>query len=225
LRAEAIKRETEFLSVLPGLVIEKTTSYLPVLARKYLQLTYVDEYGTREYGSFHSEVDRFIGKFISGLAEDHQRIAHAAIVSTVEEFAIELERNDAGVFNPDMSPLDYERHYANAFSRAGWSTTMTPNTADQGADVVLSYKDLRGVVQCKLYGQPVGNSAVQEVIAAREYYRAPIAIVVSNAPYTTSARQLAATANVDLLHHDEIALHSQKLGVESDSVEHSTAPQ
>jgi len=91
---------------------------------------------------------------------------------------------------------------------------VTPKTGDQGADIVIKYDEMTGVVQCKLYSQPVGNAAVQEVIAAREYYQAAIAIVVSNANYTASARQLAGIANVALLHHDDIASHSLKLGLE-----------
>ena len=63
----------------------------------------------------------------------------------------------------------------------------------------------RLVVQCKLYSGSVGNAAVQEVIAAREYEYADLAAVVSNGPFTASARELASAANVLLLHHDEIA--------------------
>jgi restriction system protein len=148
-----------------------------------------------------------------GLSEEHRGVARDAIASAVEKLAQEQD-NIMGRFDPSMTPLEYELHCAKAFSLAGWSTTMTPKTGDQGADIVLKYHDLAGVVQCKLYGQPVGNSAVQEVIAAREYYQASIAIVVSNAAYTTAARQLAAIANVVLLHHDEIAVHSQRLGLE-----------
>jgi HJR/Mrr/RecB family endonuclease len=81
-------------------------------------------------------------------------------------------------------------------------------------DLSTGANNVNGVVQCKLYGQSVGNSAVQEVIAAREYYQATIAIVVSNATYTNSARQLASMANVILLHHDEIAEKSIRMGIE-----------
>ena len=177
-----------------------------------MQLTYLDDYGTREYGSFYLEIDRFLSKNIPELTADHREIARGIIVNLVEKFTMANE-NDASGFDVNMSPLDYEIHCANAFSLAGWSTSMTPKTGDQGADVVIKHSDLTGVVQCKLYSQPVGNAAVQEVIAAREYYKASFAIVVSNAAYTTSARQLAAMANVVLLHHGEIKEHSSRLGV------------
>jgi restriction system protein len=50
----------------------------------------------------------------------------------------------------------------------------------------------------------VGNGAVQEVIAARQFYGAQLAAVVCKSNYTRSARQLAAAARVHLLHTDEL---------------------
>lgn len=211
---EAMRAQADFLRDLPEFVLKKIDPYISVLANKFVQLTYDDEYGTREYGSFYSELDKFISKFMPEVGEEYRVVARGMIAGIVEKLALELEKG-ADRFNPNMSPVEYEKYCANSFSRAGWAVTSTPRTCDQGADIVLKYHGLTGVVQCKLYGQPVGNGAVQEVIAAREYYQASIAIVISNAAYTTAARQLAATANVALLHHDNIAIHSQNLGVES----------
>jgi len=209
---EIERRAANLLAQLPNLVAERTIPHIKVLSTKYLQLTYLDEYGTRDYGSFYSEIYRFMSKIIPELNSDHREIARGIIFNLVEQFKI-TDANGANGFNENMNPLDYEIYCANAFSLAGWSTSMTPKTGDQGADVVVKHRDLTGVIQCKLYSQPVGNGAVQEVIAAREYYKASFAIVVSNAAYTTSARQLAAMSNVILLHHGEIAEHSSRLGV------------
>jgi restriction system protein len=60
------------------------------------------------------------------------------------------------------------------------------------------------VLQCKLYARPVGNKAVQEVAAARTYYDAGFAAVVSNADYTEAARRLARRNEVLLLHIDDL---------------------
>jgi restriction system protein len=61
------------------------------------------------------------------------------------------------------------------------------------------------VLQCKLYGSPVGNDAVQQVGAARQFQAADLAAVVSNQPFTRSARELAGVNYVHLLHHDQLA--------------------
>lgn len=209
---EIERNAADLLAQLPSLVVERISQYVEILSKKFLQLTYLDDYGIRDYGSFYSEIDRFNIKNIPELTENHREIARGIIFNLVENF-ITINGNSASGFNENMSPLDYEMYCANAFSLAGWFTSMTPKIGDQGADVVIKHGDLSGVVQCKLYSQPVGNAAVQEVIAAREYYKTSFAIVVSNATYTTSARQLAAMANVVLLHHGEIADHSSRLGV------------
>jgi len=219
---EIERHAADLFTQLPNLVTERTIRYAQILSTKFLQLTYLDDYGTREYGSFYSEIDRFMSKIIPELTANHREIAKGIILNLVEKFVVANE-NSTSRFDINMSPLDYEKYCANAFSLAGWSASMTSKTGDQGADVVIKHRDLTGVVQCKLYSQPVGNAAVQEVIAAREYYKASIAIVVSNAAYTTSARQLAAMANVVLLHHGEIAQHSSRLGV-IQIVEHMEVP-
>ncbi|MGI4800235.1 MAG: restriction endonuclease [Janthinobacterium lividum] len=60
------------------------------------------------------------------------------------------------------------------------------------------------VLQCKLYSQPVGNSTIQEISAARLHQRADYAAVVSNASFTPAARHLAMTNGVYLLHHEAL---------------------
>ena len=57
----------------------------------------------------------------------------------------------------------------------------------------------RTVVQVKLYSQPVGNSAVQEAIAAKTYFRCHHAMVITNNTFTASARELATRASVQLV--------------------------
>ena len=74
----------------------------------------------------------------------------------------------------------------------------------QGADIVAERTGVSVVVQCKKYSKTVGNAAVQEVIAAKSYWKSTHAAVVSNAPYTQSALALANSAGVALLHHDDL---------------------
>ena len=108
-------------------------------------------------------------------------------------------------WTPGMSPLAYERHCAEVLRYAGWHATVTCATGDQGIDVLARKGNVRLVIQCKLYASPVGNSAVQQALAGREYARAHYAAVVSNAAYTASARALARRTGVLLLHHRDLA--------------------
>ena len=58
------------------------------------------------------------------------------------------------------------------FTLLDWETFVTPQSGDQGADLIIEKYGLKFVVQCKFYSNPVGNKAVQEVIAAKGFYDA-----------------------------------------------------
>jgi HJR/Mrr/RecB family endonuclease len=98
-----------------------------------------------------------------------------------------------------LTPLGFEKECASKLRAVGWTTSCTPNSGDQGADVVGEKNGERFVFQCKLYGRPVGNKAVQEAYAAKAFYGASRAAVISNSGYTASARNLAASTGVILL--------------------------
>ena len=117
-------------------------------------------------------------------------------------------------YAPDMDPIAYERYCAGRLRACGWDAQATPPGGDQGADVIATRGGTRLVVQCKLYRNTVGNEAVQQVAAARLHYHANVAAVVSNADYTTSARQLARSNAVFLLHHDELPAFAARLARE-----------
>ena len=97
------------------------------------------------------------------------------------------------------TPLGYERHCAAILAAQGWRTTLTAGSGDQGVDVLAKRRGRSLVVQCKLYSKPVGNAAVQEALAGRQFVGATHAAVVSNQPYTRSAHELAKRTGVLLL--------------------------
>ncbi|MCZ4343016.1 restriction endonuclease [Sphingomonadaceae bacterium G21617-S1] len=101
------------------------------------------------------------------------------------------------------NPLEFEILCAQNMENAGWDAQLTKGSGDQGADVICRKDGISIVLQCKLYSSPIGNKAVQEAFAARSYYDLGHAAVVSNQPYTKSAKELATMTGVLLLHfHD-----------------------
>ena len=78
-------------------------------------------------------------------------------------------------------------------------------TGDQGADLIAEADGCRVIIQCKFYSKPVGNKAVQEAHSALGFHAGDRAVVVSNATFTRSAKQLADSTGVLLLHHDQLA--------------------
>lgn len=100
-----------------------------------------------------------------------------------------------------MSGYDFERYAAGKLREAGYSDiNVTSKSGDYGADIIASTSDGKKVCfQCKKYEKPVGVSAVQEVVAAKSYYKCDVAAVLSISGYTEQARLLAATSGVILM--------------------------
>ena len=108
-------------------------------------------------------------------------------------------------FSNSMDPYEYEHYCATQFLKHGWDEAeATSGSSDQGVDVVAKRGDEHLVGQCKKYQKPVGNSAVQEVVAGMGYYGANVGVVISNAGFTNSAKKLAEANNIKLIHHSEI---------------------
>lgn len=111
-------------------------------------------------------------------------------------------RAAASVQDPaDLTPRELELWVAALFAALpGWRAEATRGSADQGADVLASGPDgLRVAVQVKRYRGPVGNSAVQAIVASKAFYGCAGAVVITSGPgYTRAARELARANGVGL---------------------------
>lgn len=99
----------------------------------------------------------------------------------------------------DMSGTDFENYVGSLLIGSGFNVSGTPKTGDQGADLIATKDGKTYVIQVKKYTNPVGNAAVQEVVAARGYYNGEVGVVVTNSTFTTSARALAVKNNIILI--------------------------
>jgi len=86
-----------------------------------------------------------------------------------------------------MSGIDYEVYCARILQEAGWEVETTVASGDQGVDLIAMIEDIRVCIQCKRYSKPVGNKAVQEIIAGMTHWNGTHAVVVSNAGFTKAA--------------------------------------
>ncbi len=93
----------------------------------------------------------------------------------------------------EMTGEEFEHYCALILEGRGFrAITSTPVTGDYGADLVAYDEDhCKWVFQCKRYQQKVGNSAVQEIVAAKAHYDADYAAVMTNSVLTDNARRLA----------------------------------
>ncbi|GJD49240.1 hypothetical protein OPKNFCMD_1970 [Methylobacterium crusticola] len=177
------------------------------LSLRRRQETFVDAYGNEILDGWLRERTYFAERTILPRleAEGYGDLVEARweeVLGIVEAASL-AEVPDETALLPDDG-LAYERFCAALLERAGWNARTTRAAGDQGADIVAERDGVRLVVQCKRYAKPVGNGAVQEVVAARGYWNADRAAVVSNAGFTPAARKLAGATDVLLLHHDEL---------------------
>ena len=74
----------------------------------------------------------------------------------------------------------------------------TPVTGDHGADLLIRVGSVRIAIQAKRYTGVVGNAAVQEIFAAKQFYDADFAMVVTTSRFTNPAKVLAEKLEVTL---------------------------
>jgi HJR/Mrr/RecB family endonuclease len=118
------------------------------------------------------------------------------------ESEIHIEDEQSGINN--ISPYDYEELCADILNKNGWTAQATKKSGDQGADVYAEKNGISVVLQCKLTNSTVGNKAVQEIISGQKFMSADFAAVVTPAKYTPGAQDIARSAKVLLLHHDDL---------------------
>ncbi len=97
-----------------------------------------------------------------------------------------------------MTGKEFENYLQAYFEDKGYRVELTPVSNDYGADLVLYYRDEKTVVQAKRYKNKVGIEAIQQIISAREYYKADNAIVATNSFFTPNATRLAQNCDVEL---------------------------
>ncbi|ACL59033.1 restriction endonuclease [Methylobacterium nodulans] len=170
------------------------------------QETYLDAYDNLILDGWERERAYYIARTLVPRLEEEgygDLVAkrHADLLAIVEAASLPDEAPEEV---PPDDGIAYERFCAALLERAGWDARPTRASGDQGADVIAEQDGLRLVLQCKRYAKPVGNAAVQEVVAARSYWQADWAAVVSNAGFTPAARKLAGATDVLLLHHDDL---------------------
>lgn len=119
-----------------------------------------------------------------------------------ERKRLEEEENkrllDSGILEVDsMTGKEFERFLDIHFRKFGYSVSLTQDTQDYGADLILYTDDSKTVVQAKRSKNPVGIKAVQEVAGAVRHYNGNKGIVITNR-FTENAYNLAESNEVEL---------------------------
>lgn len=178
-------------------------TYAQELCIRRSQLTVKLAYGLIDEKKWLKEIELFVSNVIQpAVMIDDEKILReivAAIYAVTDNFQSLITP-----YSRKMSPIEYENLVTRSLVDCGWDARVTVASGDQGIDVIAEKSGIKVVIQCKLYSSNVGNAAVQEIIAGQIFENADFAAVVSNVDYTKSARQLASSSRVFLLHHDQL---------------------
>lgn len=102
-----------------------------------------------------------------------------------------------------MDGKEFEKYLKAIFEREGYCVKLTKDSGDFGADLVMYKKGLarshkKIIVQAKRYNKKVGVEAIQQIVTAKEYYKADRCAVATNSYFTKAARKLAEVNGVML---------------------------
>ena len=122
-----------------------------------------------------------------------------AVLDTLKEEEEKKRLLDSGIREVDeMTGKEFENFLYVNFIKFGYSVTLTQDSQDYGADLIL-YKDgSKTVVQAKRSKNPVGIKAVQEVVGAVRHYKGNKGKVITNNRFTENAYNLAKSNEVEL---------------------------
>ena len=128
------------------------------------------------------------------------------IASQIEKSCLNLIENDYSkkINESYKKGIKFENHCMEILKQHGWEVKETPNTGDQGVDLIASINDLRICIQCKDHEKAIGNKAVQEISAGKLFWKGTHAILVSKSGFTKSAKQLANSNKVKLINEYQL---------------------
>jgi len=128
------------------------------------------------------------------------------IASQIEKSCLKLIENNYSktIKESYKKGIKFENHCKEILKQHGWEVKETPNTGDQGVDLIASINDLRICIQCKDHEKAIGNKAVQEISAGKLFWKGTHAILVSKSGFTKSAQQLAKSNNVKLINEFQL---------------------
>jgi len=146
------------------------------------------------------------GSLSLGLSVCFGIIAISLVILICLKILKDVRLKKAGILDIDkMSGFQFETYLGLLYKQLGYNCQVTRSVGDYGADLILIDKNGKKiVVQAKRYNINVGIKAVQEIIAAQNYYKAHESWIVTNSYFTQQAMNLAKANDVKLIDRDQL---------------------
>lgn len=197
-----LQRKTDFDSFEQRLSIA-FEKHQKTLLKKRRQILWKNDYGfIKGFDKWIKEVSEFINDVVRPPV--YTNLNYEYYADLVNKWLGEDLKAQHNSNIKEMSGQEFEFYCCNILANAGWTVTHNGKAGDQGVDLISVLNDTKVAIQCKRYGNSVGNKAVQEIYSGKNFEECDIAVVVSNAKFTASAVQLARTLGVLLIDVSEL---------------------
>lgn len=164
-------------------------------------LPYIKNYVKIKNIETPENIEQDIHSYIEAITLNKQANEYRKIMENGEKYSKDI----ITIHDIDtMSGIDFEIFLKNLFTKLNYEVNLTKTTGDQGADLIIKKFDKLIIVQAKRYSTTVSNKAVQEAVAAINFYNANSAMVITNNYFTKSATELANANNVELWDRDKL---------------------
>lgn len=101
--------------------------------------------------------------------------------------------------------IEFEERCLNKLKRLGFqNVSRTPISGDYGADIVAFIDQIKYIFQCKDVNKRQGVHAIQEILGAKNIYKANRCVVISKSGFTPNAHKLAKVNFILLLTSEEL---------------------
>ncbi|MCB0537539.1 MAG: restriction endonuclease [Bacteroidetes bacterium] len=208
--SELRKAEKIIRKHMPQLLMVKRSSTTKDPYGKIIEKKWIDEdvrYFINEHIAPYVEMFPFSGDGSSSYKNGHRihlyELIERKIIKMVAAKEISLN-NKSPNYSPKFSGIEYESFCSQLLQNYKWKVALTKGSGDQGIDIIATKAGVSVGIQCKHFNRPVGNKAVQEVVAGVKHFNLDYGVVVAPNSFTKSANELANSNRVLLLHHSEL---------------------
>ena len=127
-------------------------------------------------------------------------IALLTVVCLSVIIVVVIKKYKWSLFKVDrMKGDEFEDFVKEIYELLHYKVTKTKKSGDQGIDLIVKKHFKKTGIQLKRYSKTVGNSAVQEAVAGKKYYKLDKVCVLTNRTFTKSAIALAKSNGVVLI--------------------------
>lgn len=125
--------------------------------------------------------------------------------SDIKEEEREIEEYNLKLVKSNISEIDkfngkeFESFCKLLYEKMGYEVSTTKSSGDYGVDLILNKNGIQTIGQCKRYSDKVSISAVQEIVAAKNYYNTYNSFIITNNYFTKPAITLAEANSVELI--------------------------